>query len=194
MPEFCSQNKEEITSTNYKNSYSSSCLPNNGTGFSSVGVSDDTVYTYVIGTLLPDTNITPANIQDEYCFYYKRYMFALSQVLKLASTTGTDLTTGSTYDTYKQHAIRLNTMLTQILQVLKVITSNQPEYDVYSAHMNIEKHMRKLKDKDMESDVKSAMIDYTLEKNSSSRNLLAIYGFMNLVAVGMLVYLYRNAK
>jgi hypothetical protein len=53
--------------------------------------------------------------------------------------------------------------------------------------------MRKLQNSEMETNAKSAMIDYTVEKNSSSRNLLAIYGFMNIVAVGMLVYLYRAA-
>jgi hypothetical protein len=46
----------------------------------------------------------------------------------------------------------------------------------------------------MEKDLKSAMVDYTVEKNSSSRNLLAIYGFMNIVAAGLIFYLYRTAK
>jgi len=43
-------------------------------------------------------------------------------------------------------------------------------------------------------DVKQSMIDYTIEKNSSSRNLLAVYGFMNIVAVGLLFYMYRASK
>jgi hypothetical protein len=41
---------------------------------------------------------------------------------------------------------------------------------------------------------KQSMIDYTMEKNSSSRNLLAVYGFMNIVAVGLLFYMYKAAK
>ena len=43
-------------------------------------------------------------------------------------------------------------------------------------------------------DVKQSMIDYTLEKNASSRNLLAVYGFMNIVAVGLLFYMYKASK
>jgi hypothetical protein len=55
-------------------------------------------------------------------------------------------------------------------------------------------HSKLLKNMSMEKDLKSAMVDYTVEKNSSSRNLLAIYGFMNIVAAGLIFYLYRTAK
>jgi hypothetical protein len=56
------------------------------------------------------------------------------------------------------------------------------------------KHAKLLKKNDLEKDAKSAMIEYSIEKNSSSRNLLAIYGFMNIVAAGLIFYLYRSVK
>jgi hypothetical protein len=62
------------------------------------------------------------------------------------------------------------------------------------ARKSLTKHMGKLQSNNMEMDVKSSMIDYSLEKNSSSRNLLAIYGFMNIVAGGILFYLYKSSK
>ena len=49
-------------------------------------------------------------------------------------------------------------------------------------------------DSSFNDDVKQSMIDYTLEKNASSRNLLAVYGFMNIVAVGLLFYMYKASK
>jgi hypothetical protein len=55
-------------------------------------------------------------------------------------------------------------------------------------------HSTQLQSASLETDVQTAMIDYTLEKNASSRNLLAVYGFMNIVAVGLLFYLYRSSK
>jgi len=219
--DFCSQNTETIMDTNYQDLYlspstqsqgRSSCLPNGGSGFSNTGViSNDDINAYVVGTLLPNSGaVAPtapaqielntvaldASIQNEYCFYYKRYMYALNQLLTLAATPGTDVTTGSPYDTYKQNAIRLNTLLNQILQIIQGISryyesSSGVNPNLDSARSSLQDHMRKLKDTDMEENVKSAMIEYTIEKNSSSRNLLAIYGFMNIVAAGMLVYLYR---
>lgn len=212
MGDFCSQNTTTITSGNYIDSYftvnGNSCLPNKGTGFSLTGTTstDSMINTYVSGSLsttLPAksdpayggalTSLISA-IQREYCFYYTRYMYALRQVLTLAATPETPMGSGSTYDSYKQNAIRLNNQLSQILMILQSVSRlSGSTLDIDSVNNNLLDHMRKLQDTSMETDAKSAMIEYTLEKNSSSRNLLAIYGFMNIVAVGMLVYLYRAA-
>ena len=36
------------------------------------------------------------------------------------------------------------------------------------------------------------MLDYSQEKNRSATSLLALYGFLNLTAVGLLIYIYRS--
>jgi hypothetical protein len=46
------------------------------------------------------------------------------------------------------------------------------------------------------SDIKNAalrddMLEYSLEKNRSAQSLLAVYGFLNLTAVALLIYIYR---
>lgn len=207
---FCSENTETITTTNYIDSYFEvndvSCLPNSGTGFTVTTSSSlpTLVNSHVSGTLLTtlpamsDSRYGVAirdlinSIKTEYCFYYKRYMFALNKVLTLAATDDTPMESGSTYDSYKQNAKRLNTLLTEIVLILEKVSllSGSP-LDIHSVHGELISHMRTLKNNEMEINAKSAMIDYTLEKNSSSRNLLAIYGFMNIVAIGMLVYVYR---
>jgi hypothetical protein len=63
-----------------------------------------------------------------------------------------------------------------------------------AARKKLAMHSEKLQKNDLTSDIQQAMIDYSLEKNSSSRNLLALYGFMNIVAAGLLFYLYKNSK
>lgn len=35
------------------------------------------------------------------------------------------------------------------------------------------------------------MLEYSLEKNRSAQSLLAVYGFLNLTAVALLIYIYR---
>ena len=188
----------------YVQYYSTSCLPLNSSNIPTVGTSLADIELHVKGTLIPTLPATSdprygdalrallTSIQSEYCFYYIRYKYALTNLLTLAVAVPPD-TTGE-YAVYKRNAIRLNNILSQILLTLQYVSSLSGSLiDIDVVHGNLQDHMRKLKNTEMEADAKSAMIDYTLEKNSSSRNLLAIYGFMNIVAVGMLVYLYRAA-
>jgi hypothetical protein len=110
------------------------------------------------------------------------------------------------------HVYILNSKLNQLIQLMNKLQSvrlsslNTNFYGVFSdPNSNLNKPLsevqRKLNDVstvltkgDFEMSAKQSMIDYTLEKNSSSRNLLAVYGFMNIVAVGLLFYLYKAAK
>lgn len=239
---FCSQDTTVINDTNYKDTFSSStastCLPNGGTGFSTVGsdglVDKSTVDTH-IATLLSNGNFNAAapavnnsnsdvdiasvfatnsaslrqSINNEYCFYYKRYIYLLQKVLELAATSGMN-PSDPVYISMKQDTQTLNTKLNQILQILQgLIRSRSASLNTYygtttgvnqlnneldEARTSLIGHMSRLQSNDMESDVQASMVDYTIEKNSSSRNLLAIYGFMNIVAVGLLFYLYKNSK
>jgi len=240
MGDFCSQVTESITESNYKTPYENaqrkSSLPNSGTGFSQVGtnglVDQSAVDTYV-STLLARVNAVPpgntdpnntnpaanfaessaalrTSISNEYCFYYKRYMFALQRVLMLAATSGMNLSGNADYIEKRTTAQDLNKKLNQLLQVMQgLINARSQSLDSYygtttgvnalngqldAARTSLTGHMSKLQSNNMEMDVKSSMIDYSLEKNSSSRNLLAIYGFMNIVAAGILFYLYRSSK
>jgi hypothetical protein len=144
-------------------------------------------------------------IQDEYCFYYTRYQWALTSVLNNATSSSSVVP-----DDLKANTQTLNTKLNTILLVMKAIVNSRMNTlntyysgtdSVNSLNTNLDSirqqlvaHSQKLQSKDLESDIQAAMIDYSIEKNSSSRNMLAIYGFMNIVAVGLLYYLYKNSK
>jgi hypothetical protein len=219
-----------------------SCLPNGGTGFAVSDMSDASksivrasALTTQVATLLtsksataPATldpnNMDPAsvfktktaivrsNMEKEYCFYYKRYLWVLNEVLtKAASTTALTGTAAADYTLQRAAAGTLNSKLNQILQVMQELINsrsaslngyysssaggvNQLNTELDTMRETLKGHSTQLQSKSLETDVQSAMIDYTLEKNSSSRNLLAVYWFINIVAIGMLFYLYRTAK
>ena len=239
MADFCSDNKELITNTNYKDKYpGTSCLPGGGTGFpsgsiNSRGIIDKAAMKDHIDKLLDAQKaiapkeikqlkeINPAedyagnsatlrkSINNEYCFYYVRYTFMLNEVLMLAATKSSN-ELGDAYITKKNDVSGLNSRLNQILQIIQALVNsrisslkdyygtqtgvNQVNTDLDATRNDLLNHSKLLKNQSMEKDLKSAMVDYTIEKNSSSRNLLAIYGFMNIVAAGLIFYLYRSSK
>jgi len=217
---------------------STSCLPNAGTGFPAssfsrngmINKSDlDAHVTRLLsqrgaaapsGTSSSIDSSSPAeeyakkaadlraNINTEYCFYYKRYMYILREILMTAATSSGS--TSSDYISKKQNTEKLNSKLNQILQILQSIVNSRSDTlrDYYgtttgvnelNTHLDTSrreliKHSKLLKDNEMEKDAKAAMVEYTIEKNNSSRNLLAIYGFMNIVAASLIYYLYRSAS
>jgi hypothetical protein len=149
------------------------------------------------------------SVNKEYCFYYNRYIFILYEILMQAATQNAKQL-GDEYITKKNNTESLNSRLNQILQVMQALVNSRMVSlkNYYGTDTGVNKynkfldntrndlivHSKLLKNNTMEKDLKSAMVDYTVEKNSSSRNLLAIYGFMNIVAAGLIFYLYRTAK
>lgn len=236
MGDFCSENTETISMDNYAQSFDSSktCLPNGGAGFASGSLSEDGIVnaselsTYTASLIarmdatapfsIKANDLNPgqhytrqaallrANIKEEYCFYYKRYIFALEHVLFTAATKKAD----AKYNKMKENTETLNSKLNQILQILQGLVDSRTESlkkyygtDTGVNQLNVEldgnraelvKHSKLIRDLNMEKSAKFAMVNYTVEKNNSSRNLLAIYGFMNIVAVGLLYYLYRSSR
>jgi hypothetical protein len=149
------------------------------------------------------------NLTTEYCFYYKRYIYILHDILTTAATMGGE-SKPQEYKDKKLETEKLNAKLNQILQILQALINsrltslqgyygessgvNQLNQQLDTTRTELIRHSQLLKNADLEKDLKAAMVDYSVEKNSSSRNLLAIYGFMNIVAAGLIFYLYRSAK
>jgi len=177
--------------------------------------------TTFLSTASPPRTITPASnmneaisfatkskalrdsMQAEYCWYYNRYIWALDYVLTNAAQSGAVIDPA-----VKSGTAELNTKLNNILLVMKAAVNsrmnllngfytndiNSQNSELNTARQRLVEHSEILRKNDLQSDVQAAMVDYSVEKNSSSRNLLAVYGFMNIVAVGLLFYLYTNTK
>ena len=148
------------------------------------------------------------SIHKEYCHYYVRYMWGITKILNDATASGALVSSE-----LKDNVQILNTKLNTIILVMKgTVNSRLNTLESYyggegdpksvnylnkhldDARKKLAMHSEKLQKQDLSSDIQQSMIEYSLEKNSSSRNLMALYGFMNIVAVGLLFYLYTNTK
>jgi hypothetical protein len=229
--EFQSTDTMSLTKQNVTATYSGNqtCIPST-TVINSDGTVNSAALNSWVETLLTNTNAKPINsanpqfggqenpagdfaskskvlrenIKKEYCFYYKRYIWAMQKILTDATNSSRPVD-----PVLKEAAQSLNTKLNTILLVMKALVNsrlntletyygdrgvNRLNGDLDNARRNLKDHSEQLQKNDMNTDIQSSMIEYSLEKNSSSRNLLAIYGFMNLVALGLLFYLYKNTK
>ena len=133
-------------------------------------------------------------IQVEFCYYYTRYRWALCLVLNSMG--------GPSMQTDVQN---LNTILNMILTILNglmtsrnsTLTNYYNDGGINALNDQLDKVSKELVTNSMilestslKSDLKASMTDYTLEKNQSSQNMLAIYGFMNIIAISLLYYAY----
>lgn len=229
MSSFCPAESTPITKATYMNEYAlpagiPSCVPPSNV-IKEDGTVDSAVLNAFVGTFLsaaipPSTLMaaTPNNpakdfatksnalrtsMQSEYCWYYNRYIWALTNVLTAASQSG-----GVVDPKVKENTAELNTKLNGILLVMKASINsrmntltnyydkdiNSQNGDLDTARQRLRDHSEILEKNDLQTDVQAALVEYSIEKNSSSRNMLAVYGFMNIVAVGLLFYLYTNTK
>ena len=134
------------------------------------------------------------------------------------NTTITGSTPATTYGSAKDTTILLNKKLNELIQIMQKLqairfgslssgadsyynkfNSSSEDSTTFNGKLKAQQESLKAQSALLQSgsfndDVKQSMIDYTLEKNASSRNLLAVYGFMNIVAVGLLFYMYKASK
>lgn len=149
------------------------------------------------------------NIQAEYCFYEARYKFALEQLFSAISqgylnNTG-DVQTA--VQTYLQSTQALNQRLNDLTQIINGVTE-----DMLSSTSNLEAEIKafdkKIKEQGAKleaqnkiisssqaaSELNKQMVKFTEQKGKYSNNLLGLYSFLNVVALGLLVYIYKSAS
>ena len=71
---------------------------------------------------------------------------------------------------------------------------NALNMELDTARRSLKDHSVKLEKNDMEEDIRRSMVEYSVEKNESTKVLLTVYGFLNLLAAGMLYYIYTGTK
>jgi hypothetical protein len=147
------------------------------------------------------------HLKVEYCFYDSRYKYALNQLFnKLKSGYAqTDITNQSLIQKYLEASIALNMKLNDLSQIMNEITVRRLEQtqdqnsDINSINQTLESRSKKLSEqyKILSSQQATAllykdMVKYSKERADSTNNILQLYSFMNIVMIGMLVYLYRS--
>lgn len=150
------------------------------------------------------------SIKVEYCFYEKRYKFSFNKLIEnvsLDSTTSPDNNRKIRINTYLTLTQNLNRKLNSINKVIIRMTdeinklnndlrSEVRTYnsDVLDKKKALEKQYEILSSDQSLSILNKKMVDYTEEKGRYNNNLLTMYSFLNIVAFGLLIYVYRSAS
>jgi hypothetical protein len=149
-----------------------------------------------------------ANVKAEYCYYESRYKYALNQLFTaIASGYPTSnpaiQTRVQTYLTMTQGFNQRLNDLTQIMNAtVSAMMTNSSEVDREITRYNnqIQEKQKKLDEQnriitsnEAGMKIKKDMVKYTEEKARNTNNLLKMYCFLNIVTVGLLVYVYKAA-
>lgn len=144
-------------------------------------------------------------LQDEYCYYSARYAYAVQMVVDSASASASapSASGGSSQGADWLAASRsLNTRLQDIISIMKYLTTQRMNIapNGSSAELNAELavRMKTLSEQGADLGAQNAdtvlykkMVQYTKQKAKANGNLVLLYTFMNLIAFGMLFYVYR---
>jgi len=149
-----------------------------------------------------------ANVKTEYCYYESRYTYALNQLFTAIasgypnSTTAIQ-TTVQTYLTMTQGFNRKLNDLTQIMNAtvgVMMTTSSEVDRAITRYNNEIQEKQKKLDEQnriinsnEAGMKIKKDMVKYTEEKARNTNNLLKMYCFLNVVTLGLLVYVYKAA-
>jgi len=157
------------------------------------------------------------NIKAEYEFYYCRYIFSLNNLFTNIGLSATaNYTTGTDnykkdindkitkyLDYTKQYNQKLNdliriinklniTISTNNTKTTNTLTTRDAELDKLIAALK--EHNDKLSGKNTVANLRKDMVKYTEEKGRYTDNLLKMYSVLNIVALGLLVYVYKSAS
>jgi hypothetical protein len=140
-------------------------------------------------------------IAGEFCYINARYEYCIKKFFDGAYKTGSG-NDATQFETWLENARRLAMNLVDILTLLTIIKS--ANINVFASTSTADnmtamtqridtllKHRADMSDPDSAAKLYTKMVEYTKEKNRANNNLIALYSFLNLVALGMLFYVYR---
>ena len=149
------------------------------------------------------------NTEAEYCFYEARYKYSLERLLS-AINQGYSNNTGDVQTAIQRYLLttqELNQRLNDLTQIINGITedmmssTNGLEQQVQAFDTKMKEQQKKLQAQNKiissgqaVTELNKQMVKFTEEKGKYSNNLLGLYSFLNIVALGLLVYIYKSAR
>ena len=149
----------------------------------------------------------------EYCYYSERYAWSINQLFgSLVGPNGQSYMTvtsaqQATINKYLQASVQLNQSLNDITQILKGVAANRINDarslgdaigNLNQQLENTEQGLAKQKEiltKGNDTTVLyKEMEKYSKQKNNYTSNMLMLYSFLNITALGLLFYVYRSAS
>ena len=150
------------------------------------------------------------SLQYEFCFWARIYRILIKDFITVQNTptVETGFTQAKQTDELRKLINALNSVnlrMRDIISIAKYISDKQREglgqmntevnqfYTSLQANTNrLLQQANELSSKDVESRLRTRMMEYSEEKNNYANNLLALYGFANLIALGLLFYIYKS--
>ena len=147
--------------------------------------------------------------KNEYNHYYERYVAVLNVLFTAIRDQYTVNSTENQTKVSNSNAklLTLNTKLNDMIQIMQGIsndmlqTSNVMDAELNSFQANMAKKKEKLKyqtdiikSNQNGTKISREMVKYTEENARYTDNLLKMYSFLNVVALGLLIYIYRAAN
>lgn len=146
------------------------------------------------------------SLKAEYCWYEQAYKKALENFLDsvVAASQASNPDTSS-IDNQLQLLKELNTKLNTLTQLTNRIallryqqtrelgdSINQLNDSLSSKRTSLQEHAKIFKSESAAADLHKRMVEYTLEKNKANGNLLGLYAVLNLLALGLVIYIARK--
>lgn len=154
---------------------------------------------------ITDAELMKKELLAEYCFYNGRYRYAMKTLIRLiADATAGTMTDSTRITSLTQSAIMLNQKLTDLTQIVNEITvylyqsshgltttinDLNTQIDAYAK--KLQEHAAILQSEAPAAELSKRMVEFTREKSLASNNLLSFYFFMDVVALGILFYVYK---
>lgn len=147
-----------------------------------------------------------SNAKKEYEFYNDRYNYSLQQVFNNIRSGYTANTTDAQAAVQKWLilAAACNTKLNDLIQITKgmsdtmLASSDQMNASIIEFNkkmetnkINLDKQGNIIKSNQATTKINKEMMKYAEEKGRYNDNLLKMYSFLNVVAFGLLIYIYR---
>jgi len=158
-----------------------------------------------------DMKILQENIWNEYNYYNCRYAYCLNRLLTEISASTASSRNTDNITKYLTPTVKFNTNINDLLQIIdKINTYMMKEYQsnenlltdesLVSGDPSIEKLIAKfqqqrgiLSGENATTKLRKEMVKYTEEKARYTDNLLKMYSVLNIVALSLLVYVYKSA-
>jgi hypothetical protein len=148
------------------------------------------------------------SVQSEYCFYDSRYKYSLQKLFD-AIRQGYSTNTAENQaliQKYLASTQALNQRLNDLTQIVNAVTedmlasSTNLAGEIRAFNNQISAQQKKLQEQnkiissgEAATKLNKQMVRFTEEKARYSDNLLKLYSFLNIVALGLLVYVYKSA-
>jgi hypothetical protein len=147
------------------------------------------------------------SVKSEYCFYYSRYKYALIKLLEAIRQGYANSTPDKkqTVEKYLAFTQLFNQKLNDLVQIMDAVTrdmlanTTSMESEIKKVNQTLQEQKDKLAHQhkviasnEAAKKLNREMVHYTEEKARYTDNLLTLYSALNIVALGLLVYVYKS--